>query len=673
MTPEQKTEAVADLREAFPPMRDDLAAIDRRLAEYFDGLTSQPDDHNGYEHLGGLQFLRMMKTYNFNISRVQQVIKLREGEWTQDERGRWHHVRGGIKCPGTDTAHVYRWQPFQVFVLASVFGFHTWFNTEVRAIDRPLLTTEREREDGYIEDFRRLCNYFVLYTPRKTDKTGMSAYIQVVFFLLGDYNSEIYCCANAEFQSRILYGRTTFMLNDIDTRHRFDMTKKQIAWKPAYHTVRNALIMPLTAGGKSKDGPFAELVNWDELGSSPYVNGKSDMMNLVNVMRSSMGPRREGLTFGTTTAGTIKTGPFIEMLDGLHEKLLRELKFYTGEEQPTLSDDRQMCLLLEPDDWEKYDEELLLSSKQIRRKINPMLGVTCQHQFYEDSITDMRNGKMTRSELFSKLFNVYANETAHDWLKPEDIRALQGEWELGRNIPCPRTIDDCLDIYGWIVFAGMDFSRGDDLNGVSYLAYNTVTGDFFADMDSYMSEKAASESPIRELLYKWNEEGWLHIVPGKTFDPSWPVNRIIQLNGKANEPGIDFHGFGYDPFNAKVVMNALGQWVFDELNIDPKTIILPVRQNFSTYNPAVAEFDYMVKRSRDDGEGHQIPDPLIHFSPNPLWPWEFGNCKLQESADGMENLKPVKQSAAASCKVDNIQMLLSALILYDQAESQINK
>ncbi len=111
MTPEQKTEAVADLREAFPPMRDDLAAIDQRLAEYFDGLTSQPDDHNGYEHLGGLQFLRMMKTYNFNISRVQQVIKLREGEWTQDERGRWHHVRGGIKCPGTDTAHVYRWQP----------------------------------------------------------------------------------------------------------------------------------------------------------------------------------------------------------------------------------------------------------------------------------------------------------------------------------------------------------------------------------------------------------------------------------------------------------------------------------------------------------------------------------------------------------------------------------
>jgi hypothetical protein len=34
---------------------------------------------------------------------------------------------------------------------------------------------------------------------------------------------------------------------------------------------------------------------------------------------------------------------------------MMELKFDTGEAQPTLSNDRQLCLLLEPDDWEKYD------------------------------------------------------------------------------------------------------------------------------------------------------------------------------------------------------------------------------------------------------------------------------------------------------------------------------
>ena len=659
MTQEEKLQAIDILNQRYSQLSYAVAAIEPRLVVYYQDIVDYPDLHNGYEILCAIRFLRLLRTYEYNERLVQQIIHLREGDWQRDERGRWLYLRGGIKCPGTDTAHVYRWQPFQVFVLASVFGFHTWFDTGVRAIDKPeLLLSEREREDGYVEDFRRLCNYFVLYTPRKTDKTGMSAYIQLVFFLMGDYNSEIYCCANAEFQSRILFGRTAFMLNDIDTRKRFNITSKSITWKPQFHSVRNAMIMPLTAGGKAKDGPFAELVNWDELGSSPYTNGRSDMMNLVNVMRSSMGPRRQGLTFGTTTAGTITSGPFIDMLKGLHDSLLKELKYDIGEETPTLSDDRQLCLLLEPDDWEKYDEELLLTSKELRRKINPMLGVTCQHQFYEDSISDMRNGKMTRSELFSKLFNVYASETTHEWFKPEEIREIQMEMR----------VDDCIDTNGWIVFSGMDFSKGDDLNGAAFLCYNTNTGQFFGDMDVYMSEDAVAKSPIRELLMKWADEGWLTIVPGKTFDPSWPVNRIIELDSK----GVNFGAFGYDPFNAKVVVNAMSQWVFD-LGLDPKRIIVPVRQNFATYNPAVAEFDYMVKRSSDNGDGRQVADPLIHLSMNPLWPYCFGCVTLQESNDGMQNLKPVKKDQSAATKVDPVQMLLSGLILYDQFEQSIQK
>lgn len=657
MTRDEKKQAHAILKRRLPKQRAVLASIDTRLEAYFTSLASEPKLHNGYEMLCGVKFLRLLRTYDFDAAKVQRVLRLREGEWKQDERGRWRHIRGGIKCPGTDWPRVYRWQPFQVFVLASTFGFHTWFNTKVEAIDKPeLLPTEREREDGMVEDYRRLCNYFVFYTPRKTDKTGMSAFIQVVFFLLGDYNSEIYCCANAEFQSRILYDRTTSMLANMDTHGRFDITKKMVRWKPQFQTVRNAMIMPLTAGGKSKDGPFAELVNWDELGSAAYTNGKNDMMALVSVMRSSMGPRRQGLTFGTTTAGTIKEGPFKDMLAGLHESLLLELAYEDGKAEPSISGDRQLCLLLEPDDWEKHDEELLLNSETIRRKINPMLGITCQHQFYDDSIDDMLNGKMTREELFSKLFNVYATSNVKEWLRPDDIRALQID----------RRIDDCTDTDGWIVFAGLDFSKGDDLNGDSYLAYNTRTGEFFADLDAYMSEAAVDKSPIRELLLRWASAGHLHIVPGKTFDPSWPVNRIIELDSR----GINFMGFGYDPYNAKTVINSLGQWLFDE-GLDPKQLIQPVRQNFATYNPAVAEFDYMVKRSRMDRAGHQIPDPMIHFSKNPLWPWQFGNVMLQESSDGMENLKPVKRDANG--KVDNVQMLLSALILYDAAEASINK
>ena len=673
MTDNFKTKKVAldILRWRYDAQREEVAAIEWRMTRYFDSLCEESDDRgdampddpqpnaNIMELLGAVKFLRLLRTYDFDIEMVRDIIHLREGDWQQDERGRWQHIRGGIKCPGTDTAHVYMWQPWQVFVLASVFGFYTWFNTEVKAIDKAeMLPTERERADGLIEDYRRLCNYYVAYLPRKCDKTGLSAFIQVVFFLMGDYNSEIYCCANAEFQSRILFSRTTFMLNSIDTKRRFDITQKSIKWKPMFHSVRNAMIMPLTSGGKAKDGSFAELVNWDEFGSSPYVNGRSDMNSLIEVMRSSTGPRRQPLTFGTTTAGTIKSGPFIDMLDRLHESLLKEIDYEQGTEEPTLATDRQMCLLMEPDAEEKLDEEYLITSKTVRKKVNKMLGITCQHQFYEDSIADMRNGKMTRGELFSKLFNVYASNNTRDWLTPDEIRQIQDD----------RRVDDCTSREGWITFVGCDFSKGDDLNGCSFLSYNRYTGEFFGNMDVYMSQQAVNDSPIRELLLKWAAEGWLTIVPGKTFDPSWPVNRIVDLDRK----DVDFWGIGYDPYNAKVVVNAISQWVFD-IGLDPKQLVIPVRQNFATYSPAVKEFDYMVKRARDDGEGHMIPDPMIHLSRNPLWPYCFGCCMLAESNDGMDNLKPVKKNQSAACKVDPVQMLLSGLILYDAAETKINK
>ena len=79
----------------------------------------------------------------------------------------------------------------------------------------------------------------------------------------------------------------------------------------------------------------------------------------------------------------------------------------------------------------------------------------------------------------------------------------------------------------------------------------------------------------------------------------------------------------------------------------------------------------MVKRGRQLPDGKMVPNPMIHLSHNPLWPWEFGNVCLQESNDGMQNLKPVKSNQSASCKVDSIQMLLSALLLHDAADGDI--
>ncbi len=650
MTQEEKQRHITKLSKAIGMQWHDIEEAEPRLLTYLRGIVDDPQYHNDREVLGALKFLRQMETYVSDIDTFRDVIYKYEGIWEQRD-GIWHHVEGGLKHPGTSGPRYYRLQPFQVFVLASMFLLKVWINTEEQAGSRELLPTECI-DRGTIWDLRRLCTEFTLYTPRKTAKTQLSAFIQFWFFMSGDENAECYCCANASDQAKILFSRSRELIHQMDPKEkRIRFTASQVNWKPGQF--RTASLTALSAGGKTKDGLFAQLCSADEFGSAAYVNGASDMGKLVSVVESSMGPRREPMTFISTTAGIIQAGPFIDKLQGI--RLLLEKEADPTAEH-TVSEDRQMCLLLEPDEWEQQDEELLLTSREVRRKVNPMLGIIVQHSFYDDEIAKARQNPEKMNEVITKLLNVYKTGRVKDWLKPEDIRPLQID----------RRIDDCIDSDGWLVFCGLDFSKGDDLNGVSYLAYNTRTGEFFADMDSYMSEKAVNESPIRELLLKWADMGYLHIVPGQTFDPSWPVNRIIELDGK----GINFMAFGYDPYNAKIVMNALGQWVFD-IGLDPKQIIQPVRQNFATYNPAVSEFDYWVKRSKDDGCGHQIPAPLIHFSRNSLWPWEFGNVMLAESNDGMGNMKPVKREPNG--KVDNIQMLLSAVILYDAAEAQINK
>ena len=655
MTQEEKQKAVELLFHSYDEVTMlKMKMIEPRLSDYIVELGLHPEFHNAYEILGAVKFLRMLRTYELDIETFRDVVYKYEGIW-ECKDGVWRHKEGGLKHPGTTGPMYYRLQPFQVFVLASMFLLKVWINTEAEAGSRELLPTEDIR-DGYIWDLRRLCTEFTLYTPRKTAKTQLSAFIQFWYFMSGDENAECFCCANASDQAKILFGRSRELIHQMDPRERrIRFTASQVNWKPGQF--RTASLTALSAGGKTKDGLFAQLCSADEYGSAAYVNGASDMGKLVSVVESSMGPRREPMTFISTTAGIIQAGPFIDKLQGIKLLLEKELD---PDAEHTISEDRQACLLLEPDEWEQQDEELLLTSKDVRRKVNPMLGVIVQHSFYDDEIAKARQTPEKMNEVITKLLNVYKAGRVKDWIKPDEIRAIQ----------IPQRIDDCTADQGWEVMVGSDFSKGDDLNGNSYLAkrWREDLGEmeYFADMDAYMSEAAVNDSPIRELLLKWAADGHLHIVPGKTFDPAVAVNRIIELDAK----NVNFFGFGYDPYNAKTVINALTQWLVD-VGLDPKTLIKPVRQNFATYSPAVKEFDYMIHRGTPTADGKVEPNPMIHLSTNPLWPWEFGNCQLAESTDGMENMKPVKANSSPSCKVDNVQMLLSALILHDMADGSI--
>lgn len=308
--------------------------------------------------------------------------------------------------------------------------------------------------------------------------------------------------------------------------------------------------------------------------------------------------------------------------------------------------DWQMTLLLMPDENER-DFDYIAEHPNVWKKVNPHLGISVQSAFYEQKIAESKLDDEVKKETLTKLFNIFQSERITEWITPDQITALQID----------QTIDDLNSDDGWQVYVGIDLSLGDDIYAVSYLAVRwdeeNDRAEFFADLNGWVSEEAMKKSSLRALYERWRDDGWLNVVPGETFPTSLFLNRVAELGEH-----LLLMAFGYDPYMANQPVNDLSAYVFSEGG-DPKQTVIPVRQNFANYNPLVLEMDYMIKNS----------PPLIHFSKSPLWPWEFGNCRICESTDGMENKKI--QKAGVGAKIDNVQALMNALYCYDVIEGKV--
>lgn len=661
MTQKEKQQAIDQLREATLRHHALLEDIEPRLAEYYDHLCQHTgtekgdpnDHHNGFELLCALRLLRLLQTYPLNREKIDQVLYMGEGEWRRDAQGYWQHVEGGLGQPGRHGPEVYRWEPFQVFMIVAMYGPMAWIGTETYEGDRRPTDTERVNPTTReIEDLRRLCTRFILFGPRKINKSGFAAITNVEDFMFGDYDAQVVCTANSQEQSKILFNKTKDLLQQLDpvTGRKFNgkylnYTATEVKFMAGKY--RAAELIAIPAGGKMPDGKFASRSAEDEYGSAGYTNGRSDMGQTAAVIESSMGPRREPMTVITTTASLITSGPFMEMLEATHRLLLQELKYPTGEATPTLAEDRQMCLLLEPDEWEAEDEDYLLTSKSIRRKINPMLGKIVQHSFYDTQAAESRMDETKKRETIAKLFNVYRSGRITKWIKGEEVARLQVD----------RRIDDCTKDQGWVVFTGLDFSLGGDWNGPGWLAARRHPSgrgtEFFADCDVWISEEEYNDSPLHPLYEQWVKGGWINVSPGKTFQPELFVGRLDELIKK----GVQFMFFGYDKYKSKVPINVLKSYLQATLGIqNPEPYVQVVSQLNSEFNgPTEDLYNIMF-----------APVPFISYSNSPLWPFCFNNAMLE--TDNRENKRPVKANQSASCKIDPIQCIIMALDLYERYE-----
>ena len=328
-----------------------------------------------------------------------------------------------------------------------------------------------------------------------------------------------------------------------------------------------------------------------------------------------------------------------------------------------MADDRRLCLCLEPDEWE-CDEEVILSKKSLRHKVNPMLGLIVQHASYDQWISEARGDHTKMGELIAKYFNHYQTGKVKNWIVTADkVRAIQH----------PIRVTDCKYQDGWDAFVGMDFSSGEDIFAISYFCVNYPDRNpslryedrFVVDCDAWILEAELNRSPNRPLYELWIQEGWLHVVPGEVFDADYAINALMEKDAQ----GVNLRMFGFDPAQSRQPINTLKAWLQSllakrrqmsqqQINQLISNMVVPVSQNFMTMNGVIGEAE------------HYILSKVVRFSQNPIWPWMIGNVSVVYSRD--DTLRRVHKSAPQT-KIDCLHALLDAIYIFDLSEGKLQQ
>ena len=645
-----KAQCLSDIREALPRYSDRLNECDERLMQYIEDAISNNASHsNFYELLGIRKELRLMDSYDMDIPRVQRTLRAIEGQW-RDGR----HVKGGLKFSTPRGAMHVRLMPFQAWLIFEIYAFKVDVSMERTYHEGDqLLPTEWVR-DGDVWDTRRLTQEAHWFLTRKSGKTELGAavdFVEVCF--LGDVNGQALICTNSAEQSRIAFKAIKEFAMQVDPScsnrmggRFFRLTRNEMNWQPGNHM--KGEIKCMAAGKTSKDGLYASVVHADEHGQAGYVNSHSDMQAAVDTCYGSTGPRREKLLLHTTTAGRIKEGPYKTKLEQVEASLLSEMQYPLGQPHRT-PDDYWCAFLLQLDKPDLTDDLTKLDDPELFRKVNRSIGTTVQPTYYRERLHEAATGtEDTKQEVLTKDFNIYASGRVQKWITGDQMRHLQREG---------MRIDNCTADQGWVVFVGLDFSLGGDWSGPGWLAARKHPSgrgtEFFADCDMWISEEEYETSPLHPLYEQWVRDGWMHLSPGKTFQPELFVNRLDELIRK----GVQFMYFGYDKYKSKIPINVLKSYLQGRLGIqNPEPYVQVVSQLNSEFNgPTEDLYNAMF-----------APAPFLNYSASPLWPFCFSNAMLE--IDNRENRRPVKANQSASCKVDPIQCIIMALDLYERYE-----
>lgn len=427
------------------------------------------------------------------------------------------------------------------------------------------------------DDTRRF-NTLYLEVPRKNGKSLLGAII-ALFMLLCDKEpgAEVYSAAADRKQAALVFDTAKAMIKkDPELSKRCKPYKQTIVVEST-----NSKYEVLSAEAFTKDGLNASAIIFDELHAQPN-------RDLYDVLRTSVGSRRQPLEVYITTAGTDINSICFEVHD-------YAIKIKEG----SIKDDSFLGVIYaaEPDcDW---------TDEKVWRIANPGLGESVKIEYMRRKCREAQN-KPSYTNTFKRLhLNIWVGAGAA-WLPWGLWAKCAGKYEEE-------------SLFGKKCWLALDLSRRIDLSALTAVFYDEETKGLKSIHRFWMPEDMAEEAQGRDRVpyKKWNEEGFLNFTNGGVIDLEDIFEEILWFY-----KNFDVQELAYDSWGSDEIVKLLRKH-----DIEP----VEFRQGFKSMSPAMKDLEILIRQKR-----YTHPD-------NPLMNWMISSVVTK--MDEAENIKPDKKKS----------------------------
>ena len=459
------------------------------------------------------------------------------------------------------------------------------------------------RERG--SDLRRY-RTAALFVARKSGKTQLAAAIAVAMAVLDDDAAGEYVfAATKREQARIGFDEVRRIIQAHPAlSRRFDVRRHDIL------APRDGSMKPLASDSNRLDGLSLNLGIVDEL------HGMRDG-DLLRVIKSSQGSRRNGLTLAITTAGFIPDGPAAQMmrtgkeiLDGIKE------------------DDRTLSLIYQIDEGDDWKDPAVWI------KANPGLGTSISEEYLMSQSRQAQNhGGRAVVEFQTKHANLFVSSSS-EWISRDVWRGCRAECD---HDPDP----------GAEVFLGLDLASVSDFTACALL-FPQDGGRFHLRVHYFLPERAIErklEEDESSIYATFGTQPNVHITPGNVTDFDFvrhflTGHRITEEGRVVVDPDsiatrYTIRALAFDRYNSSQLITDLTNDGLD---------CAPFGMGFVSQSAPTKALERLILGNKITHDG------------DPVTEWMFGNVALQY--DPAANVKITK---SRSGKVDGVVAAVMAL------------